>query len=99
MSVHARRRRSTDRSRVLAAADGFAVGLALSWSFATVTIQENALARDIDATKASIASEQARNAQPQASLEGKKATDYVIKEAEQLGMGWPLEVLIAVPLY
>ena len=96
MSVHARRRRSTDRSRVLAAAGVFAVGIALSWSFATVTIQEDALARDIDATKASIASEQARNAQLQASLAEKKGTDYVIEKAKQLGWVWPWEALIAV---
>ena len=61
-----------------------------------VTIQENALARDIDATKASIASEQARNAQLQASLAEKKGTDYVIEKAKQLGWVWPWEALIAV---
>jgi hypothetical protein len=81
---------------VLAAAAVFAIGLALSWSFATVTIQENALARDIDATKASIASEQARNARLQASLAEKRGSDYVIEKAKQLGWVWPWEALIAV---
>jgi len=96
VSGHARRRRYSARSRVLAASGVFAVGLALSWSFATVTIQENALARDIEATSASIASEQARNAQLLASLAEKRGTDYVIEKAKQLGWVWPWEALIAV---
>ena len=72
------------------------VGLALSWSFATVTIQENALAREIDATRSSIAAEQTRNAQLQATLAEKKGTDYIIEKAKQLGWVWPWEALIAV---
>ena len=96
MSVHARRRRSTDRSRVLAAAGVFAVGLALSWSFATVTIQENALARNIDALKSDIGAEQARNTQLQASAVEKQSTDYIVEKAKALGWVWPWEALIAV---
>ena len=61
-----------------------------------MTIQENALARDIEATSASIASEQARNAQLLASLAEKRGTDYVIEKAKQLGWVWPWEALIAV---
>jgi len=74
----------------------FVVGLLLSWSFASVTIQANALAREIDANKSAIAAEQARREQLQASLAEKKGTDYVIEKAKQLGWVWPWEALIAV---
>src|SRR3989442_14756848 len=98
MSAHARQRRFlSDRStRPLVAAGVFAVGLALSWSFATVTIQENALARQIETRTAEIAAEQARKSQLEASLAEKKGTDYVIEKAKQLGWVWPWEALIAV---
>jgi hypothetical protein len=72
------------------------VGLALSWSFATVTIQANALGREIDANKSSIAAEQARRSQLEASLAEKRGADYVIEKAKQLGWVWPWEALIAV---
>ena len=96
MSVHARRRRSSDRSRPFAAAGVFVIGLALSWSFATVTIQANALGREIDANKSSIAAEEARRSQLEASLAEKRGADYVIEKAKQLGWVWPWEALIAV---
>src|SRR5919198_2342457 len=94
--MHARRRRTSDRSRPFAAAGVFIIGLALSWSFATVTIQANALGREIDANKSSIAAEQARRSQLEASLAEKRGADYVIEKAKQLGWVWPWEALIAV---
>jgi hypothetical protein len=74
----------------------FVIGFALSWAFASVTIQANALARDIDTQRSAIAAEQARKSQLEASLAEKKGTDYVIEKAKQLGWVWPWEALIAV---
>ena len=72
------------------------VGLVLAWSFTTVTIRENALARNIDALKSDISAEQARNTQLQASAAEKQSTDYIVEKAKQLGWVWPWEALIAV---
>ncbi len=72
------------------------IGLVLASMFASVTIQENALARTIDELKTQIAYEQAYSAQLQASAAEKKSTDYVIEKAKYLGWVWPWEALIAV---
>ncbi len=72
------------------------IGLVLASMFASVTIQENALARTIDELKTQIGYEQAYNAQLQANAAEKKSTDYVIEKAKQLGWVWPWEALIAV---
>ena len=74
----------------------FVIGFALSWAFAGVTIQANALARDIDANRSAIAAEQARRSQLEASLAEKKGADYIIEKGKQLGWVWPWEALIAV---
>jgi len=71
-------------------------GLVLASAFATVTIQENALARTINDLNAQIGYEQAYRAQLQASAAEKKTSDYVIEKAKQLGWVWPWEALIAV---
>ena len=71
-------------------------GLVLGSAFASVTIQENALARTIDQLNTQIAYENAYRAQLQASAAEKKTTDYVIEKAKQLGWVWPWEALIAV---
>ena len=68
----------------------------LASAFATVTIQENALARTISDLNAQIGYEQAYRAQLQASSAEKKTSDYVIEKAKQLGWVWPWEALIAV---
>lgn len=97
MSGHARSRRRTTRGgRALAAAGVVAVGLLLTFAFAGVTIQENALARDITTLRSQIAAEQAKNAQLQASAAEKKTTEYVIDKAKDFGFVWPWEALIAV---
>jgi hypothetical protein len=71
-------------------------GLVLASAFATVTMQENALARTIADLNAQIGHEQASRAQLQASAAEKKTSDYVIEKAKQLGWVWPWEALIAV---
>jgi len=71
-------------------------GLVLGSAFASVTIQENALARTIDQLNTQIAYENAYRAQLQASAAEKKTTDYVVEKAKQLGWVWPWEALIAV---
>ena len=71
-------------------------GLVLAAAFAGVTIQENALAREIGTLSGQITSEQARNASLQASAAEKKSSDYVIDKAKELGFVWPWEALIAV---
>ena len=68
----------------------------LASTFATVTIQENALARTISDLNAQIGYEQAYRAQLQTSNAEKKTSDYVIEKAKQLGWVWPWEALIAV---
>ena len=71
-------------------------GLVLASAFASVTIQENALARTIDDLNVQIAAEQARGAQLAAAATEKKSADYVIEKAKYLGWVWPWEALIAV---
>lgn len=71
-------------------------GLILAWAFAGVTIQENALARQIATLNGQIASEQTRNASLQSSATQKKSSDYVVDKAKELGFVWPWEALIAV---
>ena len=72
------------------------VGLVIASTFASVTIQENALARTIDDLNAQISFEQARNDQLAASAAQKKTADYIIEKGKQLGWVWPWEALIAV---
>ena len=82
--------------RPLVAAAALAGGLVLASAFAGVTIQENALAREIATLNGQIASEQTRNASLQASAAEKRSSDYVIEKARYLGFVWPWEALIAV---
>jgi hypothetical protein len=97
VSTHRRPSRKAGRSlRPLAAAAVLVGGLVLASAFATVTIQENALARTINDLNAQIGYEQAYRAQLQASAAEKKTSDYVIEKAKQLGWVWPWEALIAV---
>ena len=97
--VDRKRRRSKDPRlplRPAVAAAVLVIGLVLASAFASVTIQENALARTIDELRTQIAYERAYSAQLQASAAEKKSTDYVIEKAKQLGWVWPWEALIAV---
>ncbi len=94
-NAHARRRSPRAR-RSLLAAGVLALGMILSSAFAGVTIQENALAREIDGLRGEIAAEQARNEALQASAAEKRTTDYVVEKAKQFGWVWPWEALIAV---
>ena len=99
MSAHSRRRASSRTlipTRALAAVAVLVIGLVLSWSFAGVTIRENALARNVDVLKGEIGAEQARNTQLQASAVEKQSTDYIVEKAKALGWVWPWEALIAV---
>ena len=97
--VSSSRRRVSRRGRSVRPLIAIAVllgGLVLGSAFASVTIQENALARTIDQLNSQIAYENAYRAQLQASAAEKKTTDYVIEKAKQLGWVWPWEALIAV---
>ena len=97
MSTHRRPSRKSNRSfRPLVAVAVLVGGLVLASAFATVTIQENALARTISDLNAQIGYEQAYRAQLQTSNAEKKTSDYVIEKAKQLGWVWPWEALIAV---
>ena len=91
-----RRRRASRSYRPLAAAAALLGGLMLASVFAGVTIQENALARQITTLNGQIASEQTRSASLQASAAEKKSSDYIIDKAKELGFVWPWEALIAV---
>lgn len=92
-----RRRAPRARSlRTLVAAGVLAGGLVLSFAFAGVTIQGNALARSIDELNAQIASEQARRASLEQAAAEKRTTDYVVEKAKQYGWVWPWEAIIAV---
>ncbi len=82
--------------RPLIAAAVLAGGLVLSFAFAGVTIQGNALARSIDELNAQIAQEQARRASLEQSAAEKRTTDYVVEKAKQYGWVWPWEAIIAV---
>lgn len=96
MSHHGRRRRSRRLLRPFVAAAVLLGGLVLASAFAGVTIQENALAREIRALNAQIALEQGKQASLEQSAAEKKTTDYVIDKAKSLGFVWPWEALIAV---
>jgi uncharacterized protein (DUF3084 family) len=97
VSTHRRPSRKSARSlRPLVAVAVLVGGLVLASAFATVTIQENALARTIGQLNSQIAYENAYRAQLQASAAEKKTTDYVVEKAKQLGWVWPWEALIAV---
>jgi len=72
------------------------VGLLVASAFASVTIQENALARTIADLNVQIAAEQARGAQLAASATEKRSADYIVEKAKYLGWVWPWEALIAV---
>ncbi len=96
MSHPARRRRSRRSLRPLVAACALLGGLVLAFAFAGVTIQENALAREIRALDAQIALEQGKQASLQQSAAEKKTTSYLIDKSKDLGFVWPWEALIAV---
>jgi hypothetical protein len=96
MSAHARRARPERSLRPAVAVAVLLVGLLISSAFASITIQENALARTIDDLNTQIAAEQARGAQLAASATQKKTADYIIEKGKQLGWVWPWEALIAV---
>ena len=96
MRTQARRRRAPWSLRPAAAAGVLLVGLVLASAFASVTIQENALARTIDDLNAQITLEQARNDQLAASAAQKRTADYIIEKGKQLGWVWPWEALISV---
>lgn len=71
-------------------------GLVLAFVFAGITVQENALAREIDGLGVQIAAEQARNASLAQAAAEKRTKDYVIEKAKQYGWVWPWEAIIAV---
>ncbi len=96
MSAHAGRARPERSLRPAVAAAVLLVGLLVSSAFASITIQENALARTIDDLNTQIAAEQARGAQLAASATQKKTADYIIEKGKQLGWVWPWEALISV---
>ncbi len=96
MSAHAGRARPERSLRPAVAAAVLLVGLLVSSAFASITIQENALARTIGDLNAQIAAEQARGAQLVASATQKKTADYIIEKGKQLGWVWPWEALISV---
>ncbi len=96
MSHHPRRRRGPRSFRPLLAAGVIVGGLVLASSFAGVTIQENALARQIHDLNAQITLEQGKQALLDQSNAEKKTTSYVIDKAKDLGFVWPWEALIAV---
>ena len=96
MSHHTRRRRARRPLRPFVAAAILVGGLALASTFTGVTIQENALAREIRELNAQISLEQGKHASLEQSAAEKKTRDYVIDKAKSLGFVWPWEALIAV---
>jgi len=96
VNTHARRSRSERSLRPAVALAVLLGGLVLASAFASVTIQENALARTIDDLNAQITLEQGRNAQLAASAAEKKTPDYIVEKGKELGWVWPWEALISV---
>jgi hypothetical protein len=93
---HHKRRRQRPSLRPLIAIGVLLGGLVLASAFAGVTIQENALAREISALNAQISVEQGKQASLERSAAEKKTSDYVVDKAKDLGFVWPWEALIAV---
>ena len=93
---HHKRRRQRPSLRPLVAIGLLLGGLVLASAFAGVTIQENALAREISALNAQISVEQGKQASLERSAAEKKTSDYVVDKAKDLGFVWPWEALIAV---
>jgi hypothetical protein len=90
------RRRSPRSLRPFAAAAVLAGGLVLSSAFVGLTVQENALAREIAQLEREIASAQGDHAALAAQLAEKRSSDYVVEKAKQYGWVWPWESIIAV---
>lgn len=95
MRTH-RRRRSPRSLRPIVAGLVLAVGLLSAWTFAGITIRENALARSTVRTQAQIAAEEQRRTDLEASVAEKRTEDYIIERARSLGWVWPWEAMIAV---
>lgn len=93
---HHTRRRQRPTLRPLVAIGVLAGGLVLASAFAGITIQENALAREISALNVQISAEQGKQASLERSAAEKRTADYVVDKSKDLGFVWPWEALIAV---
>ncbi len=93
--MHRARRRRT-AWRPVVAMGLLASGLLLAVAFVGITVQGNALAREIDALRADIAAQQARQAALQAGVAEKQTDAYVIQKARDLDFVQKGEGIIAV---
>ncbi len=90
------RRRRRIAWRPVVAVGLLALGLLLAVAFVGITVQGNALAREIDALRADIAAQQARQAALQAAVTEKQTDAYVIQKARDLDFVQKGEGIIAV---
>jgi cell division protein FtsB len=71
-------------------------GLVLAAAFVSLTVQGNAIAREIAGYRSDVAADQARHDGLAAEITNKKTTDYVREKARDFGYIAPNEALIAV---
>jgi cell division protein FtsB len=80
----------------VAATAVLALGLVCAAAFTGITVQANALERAKGVLTAEIATDQARNAQLEATVAQKKTTDYLVQKAQDYDFVKRGEGLIAV---
>jgi cell division protein FtsB len=97
--VSSRHRRRSPRvrfGRSVAAVSLALAGLVLAAAFVGLTVQGNAIAREIASYHNDLAADQARNAALTAQIANQKTTDYVQQKARDYGYIAPNESIIAV---
>jgi cell division protein FtsB len=72
------------------------IGLVLAAAFVGLTVQGNAIAREIAGYRNDVAADQARRDALAAQITNKKTADYVLEKARDFGYIAPNEALIAV---
>jgi cell division protein FtsB len=97
--VSSRHRRRSPRvrfGRSVAAVSLALAGLVLAAAFVGLTVQGNAIAREIASYHNDLAADQARNAALTTQIANQKTTDYVQQKARDYGYIAPNESIIAV---
>jgi cell division protein FtsB len=97
--VSSRHRRRSSRvrfGRTVAAVTLALAGLVLAAAFVGLTVQGNAIAREIAAYKNDVATERAQQGASTAQIANQKTADYVQQKARDYGYIAPNESIIAV---
>ncbi|HEY7624123.1 MAG TPA: septum formation initiator family protein [Candidatus Limnocylindria bacterium] len=94
--MSSRKRRRVRVGRTFAAVSLVLTGLVLSAAFVGLTVQGNAIAREIAGYRSDIRADQATNASLAAEIQRQNTADYVREKARDYGYIAPNESLIEV---